>query len=199
MRKVIVSEILSLEGHFTGPGGDVSVMPFDAGFSESNAALLRGADTVLLGRTTFLGFRDYWPGVRYDPGQPEARARDLEAQLDRGQGRRVRHAHRRRHRAVVRDHPDRPARRGARRRLRAPGGRRRRRRRLRQPRAVERPARARTRRRAWCSWSALVSSEPVASPRSRRRSPRGCGCSMCSALTAPTSSVSGMPSTQAQP
>lgn len=71
MRKVIVSEILSLEGHFTGPGGDVSVMPFDAGFSESNAALLRGADTVLLGRTTFLGFRDYWPGVRDDPGQPE--------------------------------------------------------------------------------------------------------------------------------
>lgn len=71
MRKVIVSQILSLDGHFTGPDGDVMVMPFDGGFSENNAELLRGAATVLLGRTTFLGFRDYWPDVRDDPAQPE--------------------------------------------------------------------------------------------------------------------------------
>ncbi|WP_404381080.1 dihydrofolate reductase family protein [Knoellia locipacati] len=71
MRKVIVSEILSLDGHFTGPQGNVMVMPFDAGFSENNAELLRGAGTVLLGRTSYLGFRDYWPGVKDDPDQPE--------------------------------------------------------------------------------------------------------------------------------
>lgn len=71
MRKVIVSEIVSLDGHFTGPNGDVMVMPFDGGFSENNAELLRGAGTVLLGRTSFLGFRDYWPGIKDDPDQPE--------------------------------------------------------------------------------------------------------------------------------
>ena len=71
MRKVIVSEILSLDGHVTGPGGDVMAMPFDDGFSDNNVELLRGAGTVLLGRTSFLGFRDYWPGVRDDPDQPE--------------------------------------------------------------------------------------------------------------------------------
>ncbi|MFW5472336.1 dihydrofolate reductase family protein [Knoellia sp. CPCC 206450] len=71
MRKVVVSQILSLDGRFTGPGGDVMVMPFEDGFSDNNAQLLRGAGTVLLGRTTFEGFRDYWPDVRDDPGQPE--------------------------------------------------------------------------------------------------------------------------------
>ncbi|MDT0214337.1 dihydrofolate reductase family protein [Rothia sp. ARF10] len=71
MRKVVVSEILSLDGRFTGPGGDVMVMPFDDGFSDNNVELLRTAGTVLLGRTTFEGFRDYWPEVRDDPEQPE--------------------------------------------------------------------------------------------------------------------------------
>lgn len=71
MPKVLVSEILSLDGHFTGPGGDVMVMPFDDGFSQHNAELLRRAGTVLLGRRTYLGFRDHWPSVRDDPDQPE--------------------------------------------------------------------------------------------------------------------------------
>lgn len=71
MRKVIVSEIMSLDGHFTGPDGNVMVMPFDGGFSESNAELLRGAGTLLLGATSYRGFTDYWPGIKDDPDQPE--------------------------------------------------------------------------------------------------------------------------------
>lgn len=71
MRKVIVSEIVSLDGHFSGPEGDVMVMPFDDGFSQNNVELLRGASAILLGRTTFTGFRDYWPPVRDDADQPE--------------------------------------------------------------------------------------------------------------------------------
>lgn len=78
MRKVVVSQILSLDGRFTGPGGDVMVMPFDDGFSDNNAELLRGAGTVLLGRTTFEGFRDYWPDVRDDVDQP-----DVEREISR--------------------------------------------------------------------------------------------------------------------
>lgn len=70
MRKVIVANIISLDGCFTGPDGDVMVMPFGPGFSEYNAERLRDADTLLLGRTTYEGFRDYWPPVADDPQAP---------------------------------------------------------------------------------------------------------------------------------
>ena len=51
MRKLIVCNIISLDGFFSGPGGDVMAMPFDNGFSDYNAERLRAADTLLLGRT----------------------------------------------------------------------------------------------------------------------------------------------------
>ncbi len=46
------------------------VMPFDAGFSDYNAERLRAADTLLLGRTSYEGFRAYWPKVAEDMTQP---------------------------------------------------------------------------------------------------------------------------------
>jgi len=46
-------------------------MPLDESFSAYNLERLRHADTLLLGRTTFLGFRSYWPGIADDPEQPE--------------------------------------------------------------------------------------------------------------------------------
>lgn len=70
MRKLIVCNLVSLDGFFSGPGGNVMVMPFDAGFSEYNATRLRAADTLLLGRKSFEGFRLYWPSVADDPAQP---------------------------------------------------------------------------------------------------------------------------------
>lgn len=53
MRKLIVCNIISLDGFFSGPGGNVMVMPFDNGFSDYNAERLRAADTLVLGRTSF--------------------------------------------------------------------------------------------------------------------------------------------------
>lgn len=70
MRKLIVCNIISLDGFYSGPGGDLSVMPFDGGFSDYNAQRLRSADTLLLGRTTFEGFRAYWPPIASDESQP---------------------------------------------------------------------------------------------------------------------------------
>ena len=70
MRKLIVCNIVSLDGFFSGPGGNVMVMPFDAGFSDYNAERLRAADTLLLGRTSYEGFRSYWPKVAEDMSQP---------------------------------------------------------------------------------------------------------------------------------
>ncbi len=55
MRKLVVCNIVSLDGFYSGPGGDVMAMPFDDGFSDYNAERLRAADTLLLGRTSYLG------------------------------------------------------------------------------------------------------------------------------------------------
>jgi dihydrofolate reductase len=70
MRKLIVCNIVSLDGFFSGPGGNVMVMPFDNGFSDYNAERLRAADTLLLGRKSYEGFRSYWPAIAEDASQP---------------------------------------------------------------------------------------------------------------------------------
>lgn len=70
MRKVVVTILISLDGYAAGPGGDFMAMPLDESFSAYNLERLRSADTLLLGRTTFLGFRSYWPPIAEDPQQP---------------------------------------------------------------------------------------------------------------------------------
>jgi dihydrofolate reductase len=70
MRKLIVCNIVSLDGFFSGPSGNVMAMPFDHGFSEYNAERLRDADTLLLGRKSYEGFRSYWPDIAEDVNQP---------------------------------------------------------------------------------------------------------------------------------
>ncbi|MBD8062919.1 dihydrofolate reductase family protein [Oceanitalea stevensii] len=70
MRKLVVTILISLDGYAAGPGGDFMAMPLDESFSAYNLERLRAADTLLLGRTTFLGFRSYWPPVAADPEQP---------------------------------------------------------------------------------------------------------------------------------
>jgi dihydrofolate reductase len=70
MRKLIVCNIISLDGFFSGPGGDVMAMPFDNGFSDYNAERLRAADTLVLGRASYEGFRSYWPPIAQDENQP---------------------------------------------------------------------------------------------------------------------------------
>lgn len=68
MRKLIVCNIISLDGYYEGPGKNVMALPFDEAFDEYNAERLRAADTLLLGRTTFVGFKNYWPPVADNPG-----------------------------------------------------------------------------------------------------------------------------------
>ena len=57
MRKLIVSNIMSLDGYYTGPDNNVMVLPMDQAFDAYNAERLRAADTLLLGRTTYDGFK----------------------------------------------------------------------------------------------------------------------------------------------
>lgn len=70
MRKLVVCNIISLDGFYAGAEGDLSVMPFDTGFSDYNVERLRAADTLLLGRKTFEAFRIYWPAIADDASQP---------------------------------------------------------------------------------------------------------------------------------
>lgn len=67
MRKLIVCGIASLDGYFEGPGRNVMALPMNPAFDDYNLERLRAADTLLLGRTTYEGFRSYWPPVADDP------------------------------------------------------------------------------------------------------------------------------------
>src|SRR5215204_3545217 len=67
MRKLIVSNMMSLDGYFAGPAENVMVLPMDQAFDAYNAERLHAADTLLLGRTTYDGFRGFWPSVADDP------------------------------------------------------------------------------------------------------------------------------------
>lgn len=71
MRNVIVANIISLDGCFSGPHGDVMAMPFGPGFSDYNVERLRRASTLLLGRTTYEEFETYWPSVADDQRAPD--------------------------------------------------------------------------------------------------------------------------------
>jgi dihydrofolate reductase len=70
MRKLIVTNIISVDGFYSGPNDDVMAMPFDTTFSDYNAERLRAADTLLLGRRSFEGFKGYWPSIVDNPDAP---------------------------------------------------------------------------------------------------------------------------------
>lgn len=74
MRKIIVSNIVSLDGYSAGPGGDVMALPMDEAFDAYNAERLRAAGTLLLGRTSYLGFLSYWPAIADAPRDAADRA-----------------------------------------------------------------------------------------------------------------------------
>ena len=71
MRKLIVSNLISLDGYASGSGGDVMALPFDATFSHYNLELMQAADTLVSGADTYRGFLSYWPPIADDPNQPE--------------------------------------------------------------------------------------------------------------------------------
>jgi dihydrofolate reductase len=73
MRKIIVYNIISLDGYHTGPGNDVSVMFPMMGnvFDTYNAELLRAVDVHLVGRVSFELFQSFWPKVAENPDSEE--------------------------------------------------------------------------------------------------------------------------------
>jgi dihydrofolate reductase len=74
VRTVIVSNIVSVDGSFEGPGGDVMALNMDAAFDAYNLERIRAAGSVLLGRRSFEGFSSYWPKIADAPVDPFDRA-----------------------------------------------------------------------------------------------------------------------------
>lgn len=73
MRKIIVYNVVSLDGYHTGLGNDVSVMFPMMGnvFDAYNTELLRTADVHLMGRVSFELFQSFWPKVAENPTSAE--------------------------------------------------------------------------------------------------------------------------------
>ena len=73
MRKIIVYNVVSLDGYHTGLGNDPSVMFPMMGkvFDSYNTELLRTADVHLMGRVSFELFQGFWPKVAENPTSDE--------------------------------------------------------------------------------------------------------------------------------
>lgn len=67
MRALVVCVIVSADGYYAGPGGDVTVLPFDDGFNVYGLERLRAADIELTGRVSYEQFRAHWPDIVDDP------------------------------------------------------------------------------------------------------------------------------------
>lgn len=70
MRSVIVTNIMSIDGKFEGPGGNPLALNMDSAFDRYNLERIQKADLVLLGATSFQMFSGFWPHVADAPLDP---------------------------------------------------------------------------------------------------------------------------------
>jgi dihydrofolate reductase len=83
VRKLVVCNGMSLDGYYTGPENDVMVLELDpAVFDPYNAERLRAADTLLLGRNSYIGFKSFWPPIAEDPDPKYTDAQREVSRLD---------------------------------------------------------------------------------------------------------------------
>lgn len=74
MRRVIVCNIMSIDGFYASVEGNPLVLNMDEAFDAYNRERIEAADVVLLGRSSFEGFSSYWPHVANAPEDPDNRA-----------------------------------------------------------------------------------------------------------------------------
>lgn len=71
MRHMFAFVMVSADGRFEGPDGDLGWHNADAEFEEFAAAQLRRVRTLMLGRRTYEFFADYWPTPEAAAASPE--------------------------------------------------------------------------------------------------------------------------------
>jgi dihydrofolate reductase len=70
MRKLIVFNLVTLDGYFAGQGGDISWHNVDAEFNEYAIEKANAGNTLLFGRVTYEFMASYWPtpeAIKNDP------------------------------------------------------------------------------------------------------------------------------------
>lgn len=70
MRKLIVFNLITLDGFFEGPNQDISWHNVDGEFNDFSIQQLRSMGTILFGRVTYQMMASYWPApqaLRDDP------------------------------------------------------------------------------------------------------------------------------------
>lgn len=70
MRRLSVFNLVTLDGYFAGPGGDISWHQVDEEFQELANAASNSGNTLLFGRVTYELMAGYWPtpeAIRTDP------------------------------------------------------------------------------------------------------------------------------------
>lgn len=61
MRKIIVSNYITIDGFFAGPNGELDWFVWDDEMAKFSIEQLKTMDAILLGRITYQLFADYWP------------------------------------------------------------------------------------------------------------------------------------------
>ena len=75
MRKVILSNLVTLDGFFAGPNGELDWHIVDEEFNQYAIDLLSKVDALLFGRVTYQLMADYWPAAATNPSTSKS---DLE-------------------------------------------------------------------------------------------------------------------------
>lgn len=70
MRKLIYSAWITLDGYVDGPNGEMDWIRGDEEMSRYETGLVSDADTLMLGRQTYLDFAGYWPATAKNPDAP---------------------------------------------------------------------------------------------------------------------------------
>jgi dihydrofolate reductase len=66
MRRLFVSNVMSLDGFFEGPNGEFDWPVVEEEFLGYAREMLRSVDTILFGRLTYLHMAAYWPTAARD-------------------------------------------------------------------------------------------------------------------------------------
>jgi dihydrofolate reductase len=70
MRKIIVFDLVTVDGFFAGPNGEIDWHNYDDEMGEYSVEQLKTLGALIFGKTTYQGMAGYWPtpdGVKSEP------------------------------------------------------------------------------------------------------------------------------------
>lgn len=67
MRRIIMFNLVSVDGFFAGPDGNIDWHVVDEEFNQAAVEMITPFDTIVFGRVTYQLFEGYWPNAAKDP------------------------------------------------------------------------------------------------------------------------------------